>query len=606
MNRKCLGLLLVSGVLFILALVLVVPVLGVDSEGSSGSLADSFGNCSVVPFDFKGYAFVNGELYAFNDVGSYKNYIRNGRVLAPIRLITYLLEDLDNAVYWNIHWDVTEPDKVILTTSFEPRYKVVIGVGNKTMEVNGREIALDVPAQMIENRIVLPLRAIGEAVNRKVSWLDGLVVISRDPINLSDAKTKEAAAKAKNTLDAVGEDVIDKLEPVAVYNDGYYALKAYYDEKGKYITELYYYHNGQADKVCLAGEPRITMTPDFKRSGVMADSLYYPTKIGEETKLYRLDFASNKSVEVCSLSEEGIGWSLDNEGWFGGVIPLGKDVFVVLHGGDATMGGDTIYRLAGNCLLDVGYTKSLSSMALVGTRLYYTSLNGMGRTDNNLFYLDLAGADSVSQIGLEGYTYDLIRQTRADFTSLRVPTDMTGLAVRDNYVYAMLYGEHGKKDNRNVVEINTIDNAQRILPIEVNKFWLVGDGIIYQEYTSGKLLKSDFEGCNTSILADKSLDLIKVYGDQVYYTVADEAGLYHLDARTEREEKLSDILTDDILINQSGGYLINQSYDPGIFKISGERVIKVADGFVQRYINTREGILYNKRGSNMVYLTPKS
>lgn len=56
------------------------------------------------------------------------------------------------------------------------------------------------------------------------------------------------------------------------------------------------------------------------------------------------------------------------------------------------------------------------------------------------------------------------------------------------------------------------------------------------------------------------------------------------------------------MINKSGNYLINKSYEAGIFKISGGKAAKIADGFVQWYINTDGGVLYNKRGSAEVYL----
>lgn len=115
-------------------------------------------------------------------------------------------------------------------------------------------------------------------------------------------------------------------------------------------------------------------------------------------------------------------------------------------------------------------------------------------------------------------------------------------------------------------------------------------------------MKSDFDGNNSMILVDKNLDMIKVYGSQVYYTVTGEAGMYHLNAVTEAREKLSDIVVDDILINKSASYFINKSYEAGIFKISGGKATKIADGFVQGYINTPGGILYNKRSSAEVYL----
>ena len=189
-----------------------------------------------------------------------------------------------------------------------------------------------------------------------------------------------------------------------------------------------------------------------------------------------------------------------------------------------------------------------------------------------------------------------VEQVHFDFS-----TGMEGLAVKNQYLYTMLYQESAEKDNRQVVKINTADNSQTILPIEVNKFWLVSDGIVYQDFSTGKLMKTDFGGKNSQTLVDQSLDLIRVYGDQVYYTVNGEAGLYRVDALMGKTDKLSAIVVDDILVNPAGCYFINSSYEAGIFKVSGEGAVKIADGFLFPYVNTDAGILYNKRGSADVY-----
>ncbi|HAG10264.1 MAG TPA: hypothetical protein DCK76_02490 [Desulfotomaculum sp.] len=603
MLKKCGG--LVLALLFIL--ILSLPAWGEEANKEPVPLDQIFKESVLLPSDFKGNAFVNGELMTYNDAASFKIYSINGRILVPIRLAVEALTDLENDVYWNIRWDAAKPDTVTLFTSYAPHYKVVVTAGSKTMQVNNQDIPLDIPAQSIGNRIVLPLRAISEAIDREVCWSDGMVIISRVPVDLTSGKTKEIVAKAKTRLSTCGSDIEDKLSPVAVYNGGYYALKSYYDAKNNYVTELYYYKNGKAGKIDLAGESKIKL-PDGNDSihdsdpkSIVGDSLYYPTRIGSETKLYRLDFATNSSTEVCSLSADPAGWNLDDEGWFDGVSRLGQNTYVVLHSGDLTMGRDSIYRLVNKSLEDVGGAKWLSSVVQVGTKLYYTSLEFMGMTENNLYYLDLAQNQPVADIALEGYAYDVVRKATENSISLSASTDMEGLAVKDSFIYAMLYQEKADKDNRNVVRINTADNTQTILPIEVNKFWLVQDGILYQEFTSGKLMKSDFDGSHIKVLADQDLDKIKVYGNDIYYTVAGEAGLYHLNVVTEAGEKLSDIVVDDILLNQSGSYFVNQSYDAGIFKISDGKAAKIVDGFVQRCLNTDGGILYNKRGSADVY-----
>ena len=57
--------------------------------------------------------------------------------------------------------------------------------------VGGKESALDTPAQMIEGRTMIPLRAMVEALGKKVFWDDrGLIIIS-DKDNIFDAETEK-------------------------------------------------------------------------------------------------------------------------------------------------------------------------------------------------------------------------------------------------------------------------------------------------------------------------------------------------------------------------------------------------------------------------------
>ena len=598
MLKKYYSLLLVLVLIFTIS----IPALGADTNEQAVSLDNAFMGSALLPFDYNGYAFANGSLVTYNNDTGLKNYNVNGRVLVPVRLVEKIL--YYNRTNWYTFWDTAKPDVVVLTNN-STSDKVVVTVGSKTMQVNGEDVSLDIPARVIENRILLPLRAIGEAMNMEISWLDGMVIISKVPIDLSCTKTKDVVEMAKSRLNSCVNDMANKLCPIAAVNNSYYALKAYHDDNENHdVMELYSYKNGVSEKVDLAGSLGgiFIGTNGNYLNGMVGNSIYYPAIIGSETKLYRLDFATNKSVEICSLSGGNVGWSLNGDGWFKGVSIFGQDIYVVLHTGDGTMGGDVIYRLENNSLVKVGDLKWLSSMAEVGTKLYYTDLEFMRMTENNLYYLDFAKGVPTANIALEGYTYDIVRETADTSVSHGISVDMVGLAMKDNFIYAMLYEEKAEKDNRNVVKIDTTDNKQVILPIEISKFWLVNDGIVYIEYTSGKLTKSDFDGNNARVLVDRNLDKIKVYGNDVYYTVTGEAGLFHLNAVTGAREKLSDLVVNEILINKSGTYFINASYDAGIFKINGGKITKIADGFVCEYTNTDVGILYNKRGSMEVYL----
>ena len=85
--------------------------------------------------------------------------ITEGRTLIPLRGV---FEKLG----YNISWDNNTK-----TAEFEKEgIKVCVTANSGEFSVNGESIALDVPAQIINGSMMLPLRAIGEAAGLKVDW----------------------------------------------------------------------------------------------------------------------------------------------------------------------------------------------------------------------------------------------------------------------------------------------------------------------------------------------------------------------------------------------------------------------------------------------------
>ena len=84
--------------------------------------------------------------------------IVDGRTLVPVRGV---FEALGFYVEW---------DGVDTATLSRPDYTVTISIGVDTFTTNGAEFALDVPAQLINNRTMLPIRAVLESVGYSVDW----------------------------------------------------------------------------------------------------------------------------------------------------------------------------------------------------------------------------------------------------------------------------------------------------------------------------------------------------------------------------------------------------------------------------------------------------
>jgi len=86
-------------------------------------------------------------------------FIENGRTLVPLRAVFEVLN-------CKVSWDAKINSAVVEHGST----KIVIPASSKYISVNGTTKTLDVPAKLVNNRIMVPLRFIGEAINKIVIW----------------------------------------------------------------------------------------------------------------------------------------------------------------------------------------------------------------------------------------------------------------------------------------------------------------------------------------------------------------------------------------------------------------------------------------------------
>lgn len=85
--------------------------------------------------------------------------IENGRTLVPVRAI---FEALGASVEWQ------QETQTVIAKRDEK--SVSLTISSNVMKVGNKEVLLDVPAQIISNRTLVPARAVAEAFNCKVDW----------------------------------------------------------------------------------------------------------------------------------------------------------------------------------------------------------------------------------------------------------------------------------------------------------------------------------------------------------------------------------------------------------------------------------------------------
>lgn len=90
-----------------------------------------------------------------------KGIIIDGRTMIPVRGVFEYMG-------YTVDWD-GETKTATLTSS--DKATVITLTGGKTdFTVNDKTITPDVPQQIVDGRFMLPLRAVGEAVDAKVGW----------------------------------------------------------------------------------------------------------------------------------------------------------------------------------------------------------------------------------------------------------------------------------------------------------------------------------------------------------------------------------------------------------------------------------------------------
>lgn len=85
--------------------------------------------------------------------------IINGRTLVPLRAI---FEALDATVEWN--------NDTRTVTAAKDDTVISLAIGEDVMKVNGADVKLDVQAQIVDGRTMIPVRAVSEALDCEVSW----------------------------------------------------------------------------------------------------------------------------------------------------------------------------------------------------------------------------------------------------------------------------------------------------------------------------------------------------------------------------------------------------------------------------------------------------
>ena len=112
--------------------------------------------------------FSNGEQVNFEQ----ESYIENDHTLVGMRAV---FESLGAEVDWN------GEDKTV--TAVKDDTKIQLQIDNNIMQVNDESVELETPARLVNDNTMVPIRAVSEAFDARVEWIDDLqrVVVDEQP-----------------------------------------------------------------------------------------------------------------------------------------------------------------------------------------------------------------------------------------------------------------------------------------------------------------------------------------------------------------------------------------------------------------------------------------
>lgn len=566
-------------------------------EISKKPLSEVFDNVVVVPFDYQGKVFLNGQK---TDVyGDYEIFERNGRVLVPIRLMGYLATEVDRYnEYWQVTWEPQKPDDVVLT-NYKSNKTVRFKVDSKIMYIDDQPKSLDVPPQKINGRIVLPLRSTSEALNKRIEWLDGLILISNDAIDLKSPQTLEVKDKIKARLSDARKQVdYDKrVTPITRYGDTVYYVRNTYTSN-KQIDELFKKTDGKQEvKIELPGEER------FGNYKIINNELYYVTVINNKSELHVYNFAENKSRKLCTLEL----WYPD-DGWLSDMKYIDNEFYIVVHSGDWTMGSEALYKMENSMLKRITGAKSFISFDKAGEYIYYADFTPMFNAADNLYRINIKTGEEEN-LGEKGFTYG-INRTIEEQGGVSYSAN-SALYIKDGYIYTLGYKESDSEDKSSVYKISLDGKTQIKLTLPAREFWLIDSEIYYIDLSTGYLVRVYLEGNNKKTLVERKLMDINFFNGNIYYIADKDTGntgslgkLYKYNISNGLEIKLSDKLVSAFFIGKAGVYYKSEGYDLGLYKIDAKgRSACLVDDSIDIALLTDTGMVYTLIYKEGIYST---
>ena len=245
---------------------------------------------------------LNGEMLAF-DVPP---QMIDGRIMVPMRAIF-------EALGAEVEWDADTRT----ITAVKKSAVVIMQIDNSFIVVNGREIALDVPPRLMDDRAFVPVRAVAEGFDADVSW-DGDARIVIINVSTGEDAAPDTAAPPKDAVPIKTAYWDSTLKMTVMLNNPDWVSYKDIEQSMKQVYFLNIKKPSLANCISISAHPfsgdvnsetsRIWGLMKENHKKAMSDAHFEYTDVnnvvvgkGHTGRLYSFKFTASGSVSKCNV-----------------------------------------------------------------------------------------------------------------------------------------------------------------------------------------------------------------------------------------------------------------------------------------------------------------
>lgn len=480
--------------------------------------------------------FINNNEVLFTDISP---QIINDRVMVPARAV---FESLNAEVSWN-----EKTSEVIIKKNGEfikltiNSNIMIIGIcrTNGTGDLlQTNTITIDVPAQIINDRTMIPLRAVAEALKIKVDWDEKTRSVKIDDYS---------SVKADGWIYYASWSENGKLYKIDTNGQHRQKLSDYKCGDIRYIDGYLYYVRDNNSKYTYRMD--VNGKGDRKISdawihfiGVYDDKIYYANLDESDDefplydgKLYRMDM---NCENVVKLTEDDVFYPVFYEGWiyYGNEKENGAIYKVDINGKNKTRVSpeglklysgalfdfiDGWFYLENDLFADIIYRVSINGEVQKLTEGHYLSIDKI--TNEYIYFSD---DFQLYRMDLDGKNRKLIAEGNLISMDKYNSTDewIYYKDLRDSEYGMAIYRVDYNGENKSLIYHGGDVSIHTIID---DKLYVTDYGDIGWNENGGKLYKMDLDGNNPRLLCEYTINYIVFFDDWIYFGNSDDGHQYY-------------------------------------------------------------------------------